>query len=168
MNSSWHLAQINVATALHPLDDQRMSSFVEQLDDVNAMADDSPGFIWRLQSDSGNAVDIRFGDDPMLIVNMSVWQSIEALYEFAYKTAHRQLLVDRRQWFRRPENAYQALWWVAVGHQPTVDEGMQRLALLQTSGPTEGAFKFRTHFPPPDQSGTPRDLNPESYCSGWK
>ena len=111
MTSEWHIAQINVATALYPAEDPRMSDFYSRLDDVNALADGSPGFVWRLQSESGNATDIQVGEDPLLIVNMSVWQSVEALFDFAYKSAHRHVVADRRQWFSRPDGAYQALWW---------------------------------------------------------
>ena len=168
MPTVWHIAQLNVATALYPHDDQRMNRFFAQLDDVNALADSSPGFEWRLQSDSGNATDIQVGDDPLLIVNMSVWQSVEALFGFAYKSAHRHVVADRRKWFRRPNGAYQVLWLVPAGHQPPVDEGMEKLRLLQKSGPGPDAFTFKSSFPPPDESGTAESLNPDLYCSGWK
>lgn len=140
MATVWQVAQLNIATALYPMDDQRISRFVEQLDDINALADNSPGFVWRLQSESGNATDIVVDDNPMLIVNMSVWRDVEALFEFAYKTAHRQVIADRRQWFKRPDGAYQVLWWVRAGNQPSVDEGMAKLQLLQTSDPRAGVY----------------------------
>lgn len=168
MPTVWHIAQLNVATALYPHDDQRMNRFFAQLDDVNALADSSPGFEWRLQSDSGNATDIQVGDDPLLIVNMSVWQSVGALFDFAYKSAHRHIVADRRKWFQRPNGAYQVLWWVPAGHQPSVDEGMEKLRLLQKSGPGPDAFTFKSRFPPPDESGRVESLNPDPYCSGWK
>lgn len=168
MTENWHVAQINIATALYPHDDHRMNRFFEQLDDVNSLADGSPGFIWRLQSETGNATDIRVDDNPLLIVNMSVWQSVEALFDFAYKSAHRNVMTDRRRWFERPEGAYQALWWVPAGHRPSVEEGMARLALLQASRPGPLAFTFKKKFPPPGTTGAPEDLNPEPYCSGWE
>ncbi len=168
MSTDWHVAQLNIATALYPMDDQRMSRFVEQLDAINALADNSPGFIWRLQSESGNATDIVVDDDPMLIVNMSVWRDVDALFEFAYKTAHRQVIADRRQWFKRPDGAYQVLWWVRAGHEPSVDEGMAKLRLLRTSDPGAQAFTFKVKFPPPGQPGEPQDLKPEPFCSGWE
>lgn len=168
MAKNWNIAQMNVATAMYPLDDRRMSRFVEQLDDINATAESSPGFLWRLQSESGNATDIRVDDDPLLIVNMSVWRSVEALFEFAYKSAHRVVVADRRKWFSRPDGAYQVLWWVPAGHIPTVDEGMGKLALLRRVGPGPRAFNFKAKFPPPGTSGVPEDLKPEPFCSGWE
>lgn len=168
MNSNWQIAQLNIATALHPHDDPRMSGFFAQLDDINALAESSEGFVWRLQSESGNATDIQVGDDPLLIVNMSVWQTVEALFDFAYKSAHRHVVADRRQWFKRPPGAYQVLWWVPAGHQPTVDEGLAALQRLDTSGPTPLAFTFKKKFPQPGLYGDPEDMNPEPYCSGWK
>ncbi|MBT8102337.1 MAG: DUF3291 domain-containing protein [Gammaproteobacteria bacterium] len=149
MASDWHIAQINIATALYPHDDARMSQFFEQLDDINALADNSPGFAWRLQSETGNATDIQVGDNPLLIVNMSVWTSIDALFDFAYKSAHRTVIADRKQWFKRPDVAYQALWWLPAGYEPSIEEGMQKLLLLQESGPCPDAFSFKKRFPPP-------------------
>ena len=168
MTTDCHVAQLNIAAALYPLDDQRMSRFVEQLDDINALADDRPGFIWRLQSESGNATDIVVDDDPMLIVNMSVWRDDEALFDFAYKSAHRQVLADRRKWFKRPDGAYQVLWWVKAGHQPNVDEGMAKLRLLRTSGPSAQAFTFKAKIPRTGLPGNPENLKPEPFCCGWE
>ena len=91
---------------------------MSRLDAVNALADDSPGFVWRLQSDSGNATDIDVGGDPLFIVNLSVWESVEALSKFVYRTAHRDVMIRRREWFERPHGPYQALWWVPAGHRP--------------------------------------------------
>jgi hypothetical protein len=105
-----HLAQMNVATALHDLDDPHMADFMMRLDDVNALAESSPGFVWRLQSDSGNATDIQVTGNPRLIVNMSVWESVEALFDFAYRSDHRDEMVKRRSWFEKPAGPYQVLW----------------------------------------------------------
>lgn len=116
----WHIAQMNVATALYALDDPRIAEFIGLLDEVNALADNSPGFVWRLQSESGNATDIQATDDPRFIVNMSVWENVEALFDFAYKSSHRLVTAKRRQWFAPPKSAYQVLWWVPVGTQPSV------------------------------------------------
>ena len=167
MNKNWQIAQINIATALYSEEDDRISEFYSQLDDINALADTSPGFVWRLQSDSGNATDIQVGDDPMLIVNMSVWQSAEALFDFAYKSAHRLVVANRRQWFKRPDGVYQALWWVPNGHRPSVAEGMERIALLENVGPGPESFTFKSNYPCPGASGGPDDMSPEPYCSGW-
>jgi heme-degrading monooxygenase HmoA len=164
----WHIAQMNVATALYDMDDPRIAEFVARLDDVNALADRSPGFVWRLQSESGNATDIQATDDPRLIVNMSVWNSVEALFDFAYKSLHRQVVGKRREWFAPPKGAYQVLWWVAAGTQPSVQEGLDRLRRLDTQGPSAHAFTFKSKFPPPGTTGDSEDLNPEPYCVGWE
>lgn len=163
----WQLAQINVGTTQFPTDDERLAGFMNRLDAVNALADDSPGFVWRLQSESGNATDIDVGGDPLFIVNMSVWTSIDALYEFVYRTAHRDVMIRRREWFERPEGAYQALWWVPEGHQPAPEEGLERLEVLRREGPSPVAFNFQTSYPAPDEDGEPVDLKPEPYCAGW-
>lgn len=165
--TDWHLAQINVATALYPLEDPRMAEFVARLDEVNALAEASPGFVWRLQSGSGNATDIQVGDDPRFIVNMSVWQTVESLFDYAYKSAHRLVMAKRRQWFERPAEAYQVLWWVPAGHEPTTEEGLERLQHLQRHGPSPTAFTFKQRFPPPGSAGTPEGLEPAPYCVGW-
>ncbi len=167
MTAQWHLAQINIATALYPLTDPRIAGFVAKLDEVNALADGAPGFIWRLQSDSGNATDIRAGDNPNLIVNMSVWSSTEALFDFVYKTSHRLVMAQRRDWFERPVGAWMALWWVPAGTLPTVDLGMAKLAHLDTHGPTAESFTFKAKFPPL-AAGAPEDMQPEPYCVGWR
>ena len=157
MPAAWQIAQFNIATALYPHDDARMSDFFAQLDEINELADQSPGFVWRLQSESGNATDIQVDDDPLLIVNMSVWQSIDALFEFAYRSAHRGVMADRKRWFKRPDAPYQVLWWVTAGHIPTVEEGAARLRLLSETGPSADAFTFKSRFPSPDMADTPND-----------
>ena len=145
----WHLAQLNVATARFATDDPQMEGFMSRLDGVNALADSQPGFVWRLQSDSGNATDIDAGGGPMYLVNMSVWETFDALSEFVYDTLHRDVLLRRREWFEKPTSAYQVLWWVPVGHIPTVEEGLERLANIQENGPNPEAFSFAKSFPPP-------------------
>ena len=168
MSHEWHIAQFNIAKALYPHDDPRMSRFFAQIDETNALAESNAGFVWRLESDSGNATDIRVDDDPLLIVNMSVWESVEALFDFAYKSAHRKVMSDRRQWFERPDGAYQVLWWVQAGNLPTVDDGMARLRLLDELGPTPSAFTFKAKYPPPDDTSEPEDMNPDPFCAGWE
>ncbi len=163
----WQLAQVNIATARYPQSDSRIQPFYDQLDKINALAERSSGFVWRLQSDSGNATDIQVTEDPLLIINLSVWESVEALFEFAYRSAHRNVLVKRRDWFRRPEGRYQALWWVPAGHRPTPEEALEKLAELQKNGPTPSVFDFKTHYPAPGDEGAPEDLQPEPYCAGW-
>ena len=165
--SEWHIAQMNVATALYPLEDQGMAEFMGLLDTINALAESSPGFVWRLKSDQGNATDLRATDDPKFIVNMSVWQSVEALFDFAYKSAHRLVMAKRRQWFVPPAGAYQVLWWVKAGDEPTAEEGLARLRHLEQHGPTAHAFTFKNKFPPPGSAAPPEDMRPEPYCVGW-
>lgn len=142
------LAQINVARLLHPVDDPRISEFVDNLDRINALAERSEGFVWRLKDDTGNATGIAFDEDPRVIVNMSVWESVEALEAFAYKTVHRRFVQRRKEWFGQFGAAYVALWWVDDGCRPDPAEGHRRLAHLETYGPSPYAFTFKTRFEP--------------------
>jgi hypothetical protein len=166
--SEWHIAQMNVGTALYPLDDPRIAEFMELLDEVNALAEKSPGFVWRLKSDQGNATDIKLTDDPNFIVNMSVWRSPEALFDFVYKSSHRLVMAKRRQWFAPPVTAYQVLWWVEAGSVPTPQQGLERLRHFDVHGPTPFAFSFRDKYPPPGAPGEPENLQPDPYCVGWQ
>ena len=166
--AGWQIAQMNVATAVEFLDHPLLADFVAQLDEVNALAEASPGFVWRLTGDGGNATDIHTSADPRFIVNMSVWASVEQLFDFAYKSAHRLVMARRREWFAKPDGAYQVLWWVSEGHAPTVEEGLARLAKLNAEGPTPEAFTFKARFPTPDQIGGPEDMKPDPYCVGWE
>jgi hypothetical protein len=143
-----HIAQVNVARMRAPLDSPVMAGFVARLEEINALADRSSGFVWRLQTPEGDATYLRpFGDDRILI-NMSVWESVEALKDFVYRTAHAELLRDRRSWFENFAGAYAALWWVPAGHTPGIDEAKQRLADLDEHGPSQFAFTFKTVQPP--------------------
>lgn len=142
------LAQINIGRILHPLDDPRMAGFADNLAAVNALAEASPGFVWRLKDESGNATAIPAYADPAIIVNMSVWSSPEALHAFAYRSGHRDFVRRRMEWFAPFAAPYLALWWVAEGHRPDVAEGRERLAHLARMGPTAHAFNFRRLFPP--------------------
>jgi heme-degrading monooxygenase HmoA len=146
--SGFQLAQVNIALPFEPLDSERLREFVEALDPVNAIADGCPGFVWRLQDEHGNATGIRaFGDD-RLIVNMSVWESLEALRAFVYTSGHVAVMRRRREWFERIESHF-ALWWVPAGHIPTLAEAEERVTLLRAIGPSPDAFTFRRHFPSP-------------------
>lgn len=149
MSTAWHIAQINTAQSLYDQDDPRFQGFVDQIDAINAIADTAPGFVWRLQDDAGNAMDIQVSDDPYLLINMSVWESIEALFEFTYKTAHTGVMSQRREWFTRPDKPHMAHWWVPAGTLPSEEEGMERLTHLREHGPTPHAFTFKATFPPP-------------------
>ncbi|HLK69397.1 MAG TPA: DUF3291 domain-containing protein [Bryobacteraceae bacterium] len=148
---SFHLAQVNISRLIAPLDDPRIADFVAQLAPINALAERAPGFIWRLQSDSGNATDIVWSDDPFVIVNMSVWESIDALRNYAYASQHKDLIRDKARWFEKMDKATYCMWWVPAGHQPTVAEARQRLEYFQEHGPTPYAFWFSRRFPMPEQ-----------------
>jgi hypothetical protein len=141
-----HLAQINIARMRAPLNNPIMKGFVDQLSKVNRVAEASPGFIWRLKSEEGDATTIRAYEDELILVNMSVWVSIEALREFTYRSHHAGVFRDRLQWFERSAGAQLALWWIPVGHLPTVEEGKSRLALIEKLGPTPEAFTFKQSF----------------------
>ncbi|HEV2569741.1 DUF3291 domain-containing protein [Sphingomonas sp.] len=166
MEQGWHLAQINVGRLTAPSGDPQVAGFFAELDRINALADASPGFVWRLQSDSGNATDIQVTDDPLFILNMSVWTDAEALFAFVYRSAHTPVMAQRRDWFGRFDGAYQALWWIPAGTIPTIDEGLSRLWRLDRFGPSRDAFTFKTRFPSPNQPGAPFDMQPDPWCVG--
>ena len=125
---AWHLAQINIGRLLAPVDDPRIADFVAALEPVNALADASPGFVWRLQTEAGDATALRPYDDDLIIVNMSVWTSLEALRAFVFDGPHVDVLRRRREWFEVMAEAYTTLWWVPAGTIPTIDEAKERLA----------------------------------------
>jgi len=144
-----HLAQINIGRLVAPVDDPRIAGFMAQLDPVNALADRAKGFVWRLQSASGNATDITYNDDPFVIVNMSVWESIEALRDYVYLSRHVDVFRDRAKWFEKAAKPHYCLWWVPAGHIPTVAEGRERLEHYRQYGATEFSFWFAQQFPAP-------------------
>ncbi len=144
-----HLAQINLARATTPLDDPSLDDFTSRLAELNALADESPGFVWRLQTEDGDATGIRISDDPQLLVNLSVWESNEALYGYAYRSEHMSVMRRRKEWFEPYGSAYIALWCVPAGSVPTVEDGINRLEHLDEHGPGEYAFGFRQKFPVP-------------------
>ncbi|MFD7321673.1 DUF3291 domain-containing protein [Streptomyces sp. NPDC059875] len=141
-----HLAELNVATLLHPLDDPRMAPFVEMLNPVNAAADNAPGFVWRLVEEGvADATGLRpAGED--VIVNLSVWETQEALWDFTYRSGHLEVMRGRREWFERHVEAHLVLWWVPAGHLPTVDEALERLTELRAHGPSARAFTFTSSY----------------------
>jgi hypothetical protein len=151
-DQAFQLAQLNIALPVEPLTSERLSGFVELLGPVNALADASPGFVWRLQTEDGDATAVRgFGDD-RLIINISVWTSLDALAAFVFGDFHAQVMRQRRQWFARMREAYTVLWWVPAGVRPTVADAEQRLESLRAHGPTPYAFTVRRAFPPPGSS----------------
>ena len=143
-----HLAEVNVARLRYPLADPRAADFVDNLDRVNALAEASDGFVWRLKDETGNATQISAYDDPAIIINISVWRSVEALEAFAYETIHRRFVQRRKEWFELFGAPYLALWWVEEGAFPDAAEGRRWLAHLERFGPTPFAFTFKRRFPP--------------------
>ena len=147
----YRLAQLNIAKLLHPIDAPETAGFSDALDEINALAEGSPGFVWRLKADDGNATSFRFGDDDMIVVNLSVWQTVAACQDYVYRSAHGRYLARRKEWFDRMPEAYLVAWWVPAGHEPTLEEAGERLAKLRADGPTAEAFTFKTAVPPPDE-----------------
>jgi hypothetical protein len=158
--SQYELAQLNIAVMKEPLDSPRMVDFVANLDRINARAESSPGFVWRLQDEEGDATALRPLDDSTL-VNMSVWQDVAALNHYVYKTAHVEIMRRRKEWFDRMSEAHMVLWWVPQGHRPSVVQALERLQLLRTQGPSPDAFTFRHAFPPPDAEVSPISFGDE-------
>ncbi|HWF47228.1 MAG TPA: DUF3291 domain-containing protein [Bryobacteraceae bacterium] len=153
--ADWHLAQINIGRLVAPLDDPRIAEFVALLDPVNALADRSPGFVWRLQSDNGNATEFAYNDDPFMILNMSVWESVDALRQYIYAGRHIDVLRQRQKWFEKADRATYCLWWIPAGHRPTVGEGRARLEHYQEHGATPFSFWFSQLFPTPAEQLAP-------------
>jgi hypothetical protein len=150
----FHLAQVNIALPREPLDTPLLAEFVAALAPVNAAAEASSGFVWRLATEDGDATGVQGFGDERLIVNLSVWESLEALRSFVYsQRAHLAVLRRRREWFERLGESSVVLWWVPAGHRPSVDEAEERLAALRADGPTAGAFSFRESFAPPSDDG---------------
>lgn len=149
MQGPCQLAQVNIARAHAPIDDPLMAGFVARLDQINALAESSPGFIWRLKTDEGNATALQVYDDDRILFNLSVWESPQHLRQFVYRNAHAEMMKQRKAWFERVREASMALWWIAPGHIPTIADAKERLAYLQLNGETEFAFSFTSLFPPP-------------------
>ncbi|MFJ9083811.1 MULTISPECIES: DUF3291 domain-containing protein [unclassified Streptomyces] len=149
--TDFHLAQVNIGRLVAPLTGPELADFVAQLPEINALADGSPGFVWRMVGDEGeDATDLRpDNDDDMVIINCSVWESVEALRAFTYHSDHLRVLSRRREWFQRMAEAYQALWWVPAGHRPSAAEAMERVAQIRQHGPGPEAFTFRAPYPAP-------------------
>jgi len=162
----WQLAQVNIARLVAPNPDPRVVPFFEALDRINALADASPGFVWRLQDEAGSAVGIQETPDPLLLVNMSVWDSDQALFDFVYRSAHTAVMARRREFSDRFDGAYQALWWIPAGTRPTISDAFAKLWLLDRFGPSPSAFTFKLRFPPPGQHSAPIDMQPYPWCVG--
>src|ERR1700745_4292624 len=150
MGKLWHLAQYNIARMRALLDDPSMAEFLANLHRLNSLADGSPGFVWRHQEQDGTSTSVRVRNDERIIINLSVWDSVEALFEFTYRSEHVEFYRRRRDWFEHIEQPYLVLWWVPAGSLPKVDEAEARLDHLITHGSTPYAFTFKQRFPPPD------------------
>lgn len=145
---AYELAQLNIALMSPPLDSPGMADFVASLDRINESAEQSPGFVWRLQTPEGDATTLRhFGEE--YLVNLSVWQNVDALYEYVYQSAHTEIMSRRREWFERMGEAYTVLWWIPAGHRPDAEEARRKLEHLRAAGPSQEAFTFKKRFPPP-------------------
>ena len=166
---SYLLAQVNIGQLREPLDSPALVDFMAALDPVNALADAAPGFVWRLQTEDGNATAVRAfewdaADSAGVVVNMSVWESVEALAGFVYSDEHRQIMRRRREWFERMAVAHTALWWIRRGTVPTTDDAEDKVRHLRAHGPTPAAFTLRVHFPPPGADARPRSGRDEWMC----
>jgi hypothetical protein len=147
--SAYELAQLNIALMKESLESPRMADFVANLDRINALAESSPGFVWRLKTEEGNATALRpLGEDTL--VNVSVWKDAESLNKYVYHSAHVEIMRRRKEWFERMREAWVVLWWVPRGYRPTVPEAIGKLDLLRARGPTKDAFTLRHAFLPPD------------------
>ena len=140
----YQLAQINIAKLLKPIDDPQIADFVNQLDEINALAEKHHGFVWRLKDDESNdATSINPFDEPDMIVNMSVWEDVDSLKNYVYNSGHVKVFVRKKEWFERPTKAHMALWWIEKGKLPTVQEGKDRIEYLQQHGISDYAFTFQ-------------------------
>jgi hypothetical protein len=150
-----HLAQLNIGRLLAPLDDPRIADFVDNLESVNALAEASPGYVWRLQDEHGDATSIRAFEDELMILNLTVWESVETLADFVYRTGHVDFLRRRREWFEGAVEATTCLWWIPEGTTPEVPDAIARLEHLRAVGPSPTAFTFRHRFEPDGLAGAP-------------
>ena len=148
-----HLAQLNVGRLRAPLESPIIDDFRNNLGPVNALAEVSPGYVWRLQDEDGNATGIKVFDDDLEIINLTVWESIEALADFTYRSGHVEFLRRRRDFFEAPTQPILCLWWIPEGTIPTVEDAVARLEHLRRHGPTPMAFTFRTRFEPGETVG---------------
>ena len=162
--TGFHLAQVNIGRARGEMTDPVMAEFVANLAEINALADRSPGFVWRLQTEDGDATAVRPYEDPGILINLSVWEDLPALRAYVYRSAHAGIMRRRREWFERFERVYVALWWVPAGHRPSVAEAVERLAHLEEHGPTAVAFPFAEPFGPDGVAVRGEDATRDDSC----
>lgn len=155
MQTQYHLAQVNIGKAIAPLTDPVMQGFVDQLDHINRLADNSAGFVWRLQTEEGDATALQPFDDPSIIMNLSVWTSFDALKNYVYSGDHLSVLKERKNWFEKTQGPILALWWMPVGQLPTPESARAMLEKLQHDGPSQDVFSFARPYPAPSSLGTP-------------
>jgi hypothetical protein len=152
MAGSWHLAQYNIARMVADLADPRMEDFRTNLVRINTLGDRSPGFVWRHQTEEGDSTALRVRGDDRTIINFTVWESVEALFEYTYHGDHVEMFRRRKEWFEHPDGLpYLVMWWIPAGHIPSVEEADARLDHLREHGPTPHAFTFKERFPPPPE-----------------
>jgi len=150
--ATFDLVELNVSRLAAPLDSAELADFVANLDRLNELAERSPGFVWRLKTDEGNATALRpFGPDTL--VNLTAWRDLESLRAYVYRSAHGEIMQRRQEWFLAPDQVSTVLWWAASGERPTLDEAKARLKLLRAAGPSRAAFTFAHPFPPPPSAG---------------
>lgn len=150
MQNQYHLAQVNIAKAIAPLDAPVMQGFVDQLDHINQLADNSEGFVWRLQTEEGDATALQPFDDPLIIMNLSVWTSFDALSKYVYSGDHLSILKQKRNWFEKPTEAILALWWLPVGQLPSPESARAMLEKLRRDGPSQEVFTFAKPYLMPE------------------
>lgn len=155
--SGYHLAQVNIGTLRDAVDSPMIADFVANLARINALAEEQPGFVWRLTGEGDDATDIQPFEDPLMAINLSVWTAPDALAAFVYRTAHRDIMRRRAEWFEKME-LFMCLWWVPIGHEPTPREAIARLEILRQRGPSPDAFTFRQPFPAPDALEPPAPI----------
>lgn len=146
MAEEYHIAQVNIGRILGPMDGPIMADFAAWLDPINAIADKAPGFVWRLQSESGNATDFRVFGEEWMLLNMSVWKDIDSLFRYVYASEHVDVMRRRNEWFERLQEAFMCLWWVPEGHIPTPQEAEAKILYLREHGPTPLSFTFKKRF----------------------
>ena len=144
--NTYHLAQVNIARMLAPIDSEVMTDFVANLDRINQLAEKSDGFVWRLKDENDNATSLQVFEDEFIIVNMSVWNSKKSLFEFTYNSAHLEVFKRKKEWFSKMRDMHMALWWVPIGVEPTAEDAKERLKYLNAQGETPFAFSFKSDF----------------------
>jgi hypothetical protein len=165
MSRRWHVAQVNIAIPHEPIDSPALAEFVANLEPVNALADAAAGFVWRLQDESGDATAIRPFDDERLMINMSVWESVDALWSFVYDGRHLEVMRRRREWFAQLAASHMAMWWIPAGEIPSTEDAERRIEHLRAHGPTPYAFTFKRRYPPPDtETATEPILDDREPC----